>query len=166
MPRARSYAPRSRGPRPRYLWTDGQLSTLTQVTAGAQAIIDLLQDLATATKLGLTLVRLLMRLYVQATSTGTDTEFQHGVMVVTTDAFSAGAVPDPVSDRQNWWLHDGDFIHRDADAGPAGVSYHYDIRTARKLPGRDHALLHTIENSHASGSLHYQVFFRILLRLP
>ena len=88
MPRTRggSSARRSNAPRPRYLWTDGQLSSLTTVTAGAQAIIDLLQDLATATKLGLTLVRLIMRLYVENVGANAATEWQHGVMLVTQDA--------------------------------------------------------------------------------
>ena len=164
MPPRRS-SRRARGPRPRYMWISEQLASLTAVPAGAQSGFDLFQSLQTAQKSGATLVRGLFRLWVSPTTSGQNVEFQHVLVMMDLDAFTAGAFPDPSVDIVNYYLHDGDAFRTDVDAGFPGRSYQYDIRAARRLRQQRDSCCHIIENTSAGNSLTYQIFSRLLVRL-
>ncbi len=107
-----------------------------------------------------------MRLYVKATSAGESVEWGFGVLPVTRDAFAAGAVPEPLSDQQGWYASDGGLFSTDTDAGPRGREYTYDIRSMRRIPSRDTALVHVMENGHSANSLDYGLRWQLLLKLP
>ena len=111
---------------------------------------------------------MLLRLYVRVDSVSSvnDVGFQHSVLPVTRDAFVAGALPEPVSDDQQWYLHDGDQIAIDPDAGAPGRHYDYDIRSGRRLPHDDDVLVHVFENSDDTSGIVYSVFARLLVSRP
>ena len=153
-----------RGPKPRYLWQDRANATATAIAAGGTALIDLLENTDQAVRTGATVVRMLLKLTTWETSSANEIEWHHGVLVVTRDAFLAGAVPEPATDRSQWYLQDAGFFR-----GATERTSHedkYDIRTARKLNfGLDSILLHVMENTGAT-SLTFYISSRILLRLP
>ena len=154
----------TRGPKRRYLWVDNSLATLTNISAGAQGVVDLLGSIDVDTQVGMTCVRLLLNMVVGPDTSGQTVEGEHAVCIITSDAMAAGAVPDPSTDEYPWYLKDG-FLHvGDADAGPRTWEHKYDIRTSRRIKSTDDRLLHIIENS-GSSILEYWMSWRALMAL-
>ena len=148
------------------MWLDRANAAILTLAAGGSALVDLLEDLNPDNRRGLTILRMFLRLYVAAATPGQDVEWNHGVMPVTRDAFTAAAVPEPGVDFQNWYLEDAAAFATDADAGPRGRDYNYDIRTGRRIPGQDTVFLHVIRNDHGANSMVYHIHTRLLLALP
>ena len=166
MPRPRRSSRRASGPRPRYRWVSDQIAELTTVSAGQQSAFDLLSPVPAASRWGITVVRMLGELYVGPASTGADVEWQHGVTLMDLDAFSASALPEMSQDMRSYYYHNGGYYFRDADAGPSAARETWDIRTARRMRSERDTLVHIMENTDASASLVYQLFYRLLVKLP
>ena len=111
-------------------------------------------------------MRLLVRLMAQATTAGQDVEWTHGVLPVTRDAFLGAETPEPYVDEQRWYLADAGMFPTDADAGPRGRTFEYDVRTARRIADQETVLLHVFRNVHSANSVTYHVATRCLVMLP
>ena len=162
--KARGRYSRNRGARSRTAWLDRQNATETTLTAGQEANVDLLAGWLEEHRRGITVLRMILRVVCRGLSTGSSAEFVHGVMPITHQAFiTSGAIPVPGIAIHDWYLLDGDSFRTPVNESK---EYKYDIRTARKLPGRDGVLVHTITNNHSGDSMAYQIFSRLLIRLP
>ena len=155
-----------RGPRPRYRWFDRMNASLTTLGFGTEALVNLFENHLSADLVGLTAVRLLMRMSLQPLNSGSVCEWQAGMTRVSGDAFSGGAVPDPGLDNHDWWWYDGDAFDTVAGTGPIIKSYIYDFKMNRRLGSEDFRLAHILRNTHTSDSLVYGLTQRLLCRLP
>ncbi len=163
--RRRNRGSSSRGKRPRYQWIhDATLSI--SIAANGQAIFDMLGNFTGASRLGITLVRLLLGAQVRPGAGAATCVGDHAVGLVTQDAMTALAVPDPGSqDRVNWWMWDSVNARNNVTDEP--ILYNYDIKTARRLPGEDWTLAYVVDNAASSAtSLNVEIDFRLLIRLP
>ena len=135
------------------------------LTVGQQGLSNLIEDVPNDVRVGITVVRMFLNLWVRPSTAGQVIEWVHAVMPVTADGFTAGAVPDPGVDSPNWYLLDAGMFMSDPDGSPPGKESRYDIHTARRMPDREAALLHVITNQSSSTSLTYSIQSRLLLRL-
>ena len=159
----RSYGRRRAGPRPKYHWFDRQNATLSTIAAGGQSLVDLFENISEADLRGGTVVRMLVHLLLRG-NVNTILEWAFGILPITGDAFTAGAVPDPAFDEPNWYLYDSGMVGLTTET--RSINKDYDIRTARRIADGESALLHVITNLAASASLDYDIATRILIRLP
>ena len=158
-------SPSRRGPRRRYLWQNRQNGTdLTSISAGGTSVVDLLENTDQAVRVGTVAVRMLLNLRVEVATPGTDCAFVHAVMVYPLEAFTAGAIVEPATDRLNYYLWDGHAFGTETGA-PHGQDYRYDIRSKRSLRDLGRVLMHVIENTGGSTML-YQITSNVLLQLP
>ena len=88
-----------------------------------------------------------------------------GVLPVTTDAFNAAAVPDPISDLNNWYLNDGDVSEEEVGSGNQWTQKTYDVRTGRRL-GAGIDLAFIMENVSGVNALTFTFHSQLFLRLP
>ena len=146
------------------MWWANQLATFTNIVANQLGVFDLLVGLTEADRSRLTANRLLLHIHVEPVSAGAEFQFQHYVAKLDDDAFNAGEVPEPATDDWGYWLHDGASKGAAISGAPESFDRNYDIRTSRKL-GREDVLAHVIENTHATASLRYSIFARVLLKL-
>ena len=163
--RGSRYTRRARGPRARYEWADRINAAETNLAAGGQANVDLIENVAAATKNGATVVRLLLWLSLRMAGANVSGEFAHGVIVVSEDAMTGGAVPDPSQDNVAWYLYENGMLFSEAVTNAGSRHLSYDIRTARKLRESGSVLLHAIINNHSANAMVYNVGSRVLLRL-
>ncbi len=168
MPSRGYRSSRRRSAKSRYAWTAIQIAAETVLAANQTGAFDLLANVLSTgpARAGLTVVRYLLNLHVAANNLGDLVEYQHGTYMAEMDALEAGAVPEPVVDDVNWYLHDGAFHRTDVDAGPPAKEHRYDIRSARRIKSERHTLVHVMQNTGAGTSLNYALFARLLLKLP
>ena len=152
----------ARAPRASTVWTN-QGSISQNLAAGAEGIFDLLSlaRLPATLEGGLTVLRMILRLGVRAQASNTTPLGAFGVSVVTRDAFSGLAVPDPLTDLVDWYLWHG-FAMFDSDS--AGREWNFDIRTARRLRGEDRTLVAVMEADATSSALTWDMDVRLLCR--
>jgi len=161
--RGRSTRGRSRS-NARYQWFQRQNADLTTIVAGGTALVNLLSSISAEANLGITVVRMLLRLTVSAAAAQAVTQFGHGVIIVTRDAFAAGALPEPATDEQQWYLNDGDQVEF-STGGSEWKDYTYDIRSARRIRSANSLPIHVMENTDSAESLRYNIFSNLLVRL-
>ncbi len=164
-PRRRSSSRRAGGSRPRYQQLNNVISAETSISAGGQALVDLLTGIPDADRLGLSCVRMRFRVSVMASTPGQSVEWALGILPITTDAFLAGAVPEPESDLNSWYLNDADVFSEAAGSGSQWRVYNYDVKTGRRLgAGIDLAFI----MGNVSGSIEFKYTYRssLFLRLP
>ena len=107
-----------------------------------------------------------LRIFVRANASNQDIEWAHGVIPVTTDAFTAGAVPLPAVDFAAWYLFDGGFFSAGTNARDDQVNKEYDIRSGRRIRDRNTTLMHSMHNTSAGISLVYGLTSNCLVQLP
>ena len=155
-----------RGTRRRTSWFHDASDTIS-LAAGAQGVFAMFANLAVADRIGATVVRMLLRWDVRVATGIADAFVDMGITIVTNDALTALAMPDPGSqDREGWYFWDG----RNYIINTLGLSYgtnEADIRSARKIGGQDRAMVWVIDNSTLSDTtVLVSVSFRALLMLP
>ena len=108
---------------------------------------------------------MLADLFVRPNVVSTDMYCELAVNVVSVDAFVAGAVPDPnEGETDASWLTRKLFIR---NTTLDTREYHFDIRTARRIPGIDYTFVATIANSTSSANtFEFSLAHRVLLKLP
>ncbi len=133
---------RTRAPRQKTTW-ENLAFDLPFTSAASQTVANLTPEPMQTVHggVGLATVKRIILNGILAVNNNTThaTNLQHifiGICVVTLDAFTAGAVPDPSSDfNQDWLYWTSRSIMRPATQNSAYVTWEADIRSARKLRG-------------------------------
>jgi len=134
----RSTGRRPRAPRRVTIWENLAFSTVFAI-GGNQDIADLTPEpMATSLVGTATLVRMVAQWSITipvAVISPTPNFHSVGIAVVTADAFTAAALPDPESDFQQSWYYWNRWMVRINAAVTSTVEAHFpvDIRTARRL---------------------------------
>ena len=137
------------------------------IAAGAQANHGILGTLDVGVHKGATVTRILGRVEMGTDTLVTDGFLSFGAIILNTDAVIAGALPDPqtAADNADWLFRDE--LHTrmsslsDGSQLARGV---YDIRSQRILRS-EQDVLHLVVAASGVG-LEYNIFIRVLLRLP
>ena len=121
-------------------WADTNVNTV--VTLGTQNNIDLMSSLTADEMRGTTIVRTIIKLNLFANPmSGVEggAKLDQGIAVLDVDAFTAGAVPDPVNnvDRppRGWLWRQSNMVFDDSTRVIPGTILREDIRSKRKLDG-------------------------------
>jgi len=137
------------------------------LAANAQLGLRLDNSLAVTEKKGITLVRTIIDINVQAGTTGANLELFLGISLISEDSFVAASLPDPLDDdEQAGWLY------RKTVGLAASVLFDHsqtvqvvaDIHAMRKYPGEDFLLCLTLERDAAAGSLNVFGQVRLLYK--
>ena len=128
-----------RGPRRQTTWENLHFEH-PHGTAGELVLTDLTPEPMAASLVGTaTLIRCILSFAFGPDGSGTGTIWQRlaaGIFVCTADAFTAGAVPDPVSDfNQDWYYWTERTLFRPSTQTDAIDRWSVDIRSARRLRG-------------------------------
>ena len=161
--RSRS-APRRRATKRIYSWFNIQ-STVSLLAVGGTTLFDLtpLSGLPPQYEGGFTVLRLIGNLSVRPAVSAQNIVWTHGILATTRQALALGAIPNPVTDLVDWYMHHGAYVESDA-GGVAAVQFPFDIRTARKIRGEDRTLASTFHNSVGSGGfVETSLYVRLLL---
>ena len=140
------------------VWTNTHIDEL--VVANGEAIPSLMGDYTTRETQGWTLTRLISYMWVQQGVVGTvvgSMRLDFGVGVVSQDAFTASAVPDPSTPQEEpprgWVYKDALFVSDHSTDGlitPSSREVRADIRAARKVEGGE--LVMVINNTVFGGA--------------
>ena len=142
-------------------WFNNQ-SVPATLAIGAQSIFQLDASLPSALNAGYTILRMVLGLAIVSPSSNVDILGAHGVSLVTQDALTAGAVPDPETDLVDWYLLDHFYL--EMGSSERAQQYQWDIRSKRRIRGGDRTIVHVMDNSVSStGTLRYSVWFRLLV---
>ena len=155
------YARRRSGPRTRTEWTSTSLDE-QNIAIGAQDVTDLLGGLTVSDKQRVgTVLRIVGDFIYHNTTLNAQTFGRWGIHVVTDDAMTAGALPDPSGDFRGAWMWNSHFY---IDRSVAGDSVHerFDIRSKRIIPSLS-TLAWILEiGSAANGAMDYSWTARLL----
>ena len=93
-------------------------------------------------KKGMSVVRLLVRIAIQAATFNVNGELFLGIYMVEDDASAAAAFADPNAEGQatDWLWRERMLHNRDADAGPQVTTVERDLRSGRRFPARGYDL--------------------------
>ena len=84
-----------------------------------------------------------------------------GITTLTRDAFTAGAVPDPLVDLVDWYLHKNIYVR---GAATDMTRWSFDLRTGRVIRGFGRTMAFVLDVSAASSSsFEFSVSARLLL---
>ena len=100
----------------------------------------------------LTVIRAILQVGMRGTTSATDYFGAFGISVVTRDALTAAAVPDPISDLVDWYWHKNFVGQRDADAGSPYMYHDVDLRSGRAIRGEDRTMAFILDVNAASAS--------------
>jgi len=157
-----------RGSAGRTSW-DQSLLTVAMVAGAAQAVVDLSSlSISNLTSPTGTILRLIGGLLFKSQDTPTQVAIAAGISVVTIDAFTAGATPDPLGDPgQDWYWWRGATL--DLPASPAALgplpSWDVDLRTSRRLR-EGFRLALVIDKNASTIAIDVSVAFRGLWKMP
>ena len=160
--RSRSSSRRSSRRRQTLWFNVGTIATA--VAIGGQAIVDLLPPGTTPPQIqgGLTVVRMIGELIISSQTADQDGFGAFGITTVTRDAFTAGAVPDPIVDLVDWYYHTLVAVNSSL-VGDLSRYTQWDIRTARKIRGLDRTLCAVFDvNAASAQALKFSVNTRLL----
>ena len=120
------------------------------------------RDLVVVRILGNVSVRLPTSIFVAA-----ELAWAQGVMPVTVQAFSAGAVPLPQIDQPGWLYQQAGFMKLPAlvNGGVFERTIDLDVKGQRRVPKSGNVLFHILRNIGAV-DLEFQLHLRVLFRLP
>ena len=153
-------------PRPARAWFN-QSGVPTTISVNSQGALDLLPlgELPDGYGGGCTVRRLIGKVMFFGTIIDTDAYFTWGVTLLTRDALTALALPDPISDLVDWYYHTVGYARENAFAGQTVTTIEYDIRTSRRIAGEDRTLAAIMHVSPASGtSIRFVSYHRMLLQ--
>ncbi len=164
--RGRAFAG-SRQPRRAVFWDD----TMVDTTLVNNGVVNIALDggVPEDELKGLTAVRVIIRLSVQAAVASTSGLVSMGIYVVEGDALSAGALAEPQDsvDDAGWMFRLARQIWSSgADSQDASqfMRIREDIRSMRKYPGEDYQLTLTVVNHEAAGSMNMDGIVRTLFK--
>ncbi len=140
----------------------------SSLASSAQTSLDLLSGMPQDMRKGATVTRMVYKLVVRPTAVAQLVEAHYGVVVVSTEAFVAGAMPeaDVVSDRPDWMMRG--WLYSMADSISDRSQYdttEMDLRAQRRLPSEDNTLALVFDASTSGFGLEFAVFFRTLMKL-
>ena len=154
----------SRGPRVPTTW-EQVLSTFNRTIVLSQTILDITQlQISSGTTTGGTIVRSIGDISISSNdAAGDQGQFTVGICVVTKDAFTAGAVPDPLTDLEHDWYY---WLSKELSFDFIGEVQHFlwDLRSARKLR-EGYRLVLVIDKGTTEGSIDFVVAMRNLWKL-
>jgi len=168
--RSRRSSRGGRGPKPVLQWEN--LIFKVPLAAGANlAIADLTREPMSASLVGTagTIIRLILRVRHMLLSTSeVPITVVMGITLMTIDAFTALASPDPIGDQQQpWYWWDSLTMVRDTNAAPQTDSRDFDIRTSRKVrSGWKLVLVSETDAGNHPSATDLDISVRALWRLP
>ncbi len=162
-----------RGPRPKYEWENATENVVANLLTGTSTITSLAptdQGAFQERQAGLLLVRTLGNILVHPNNLAVNSSVRvsAGIMVVTTDAFAAGATSIPRPDIANpqWaWNETRSFEYRDGQS-EAGFNMQVVSKAMRKITGLNNVLMLIVRNISASVAIDLDINVRVLYRLP
>ena len=115
--------------------------------------------------MGHTIVRVILRVQATLNTLGAIANLTYGLVLMNSEAVSAGAFPDPSGvDEVPWIVRDRLSYVRDADAGNQEIRVSYDLRAMRKYTGQ--SSLQMIADADAASSWDVRVTSRVLVLMP
>ena len=136
------------------------------ITVGSQSALEVLDQLDDALIQGATITRILGRVYIIPNTANVDMHWYGGLIVVTSDALVANAVPDPSTDEEQGWLwKDYALIVGNLNEIPEGGVIRFDSRSQRILRRNEDRLVF-VQDSHADGggTMRVSWMMRVLLK--
>ena len=147
--------------RQRTEWVSTTLSE-QQNAAGADSVVDLLSGLTVSDKQRVDrIVRCIMVFRYHQLTANSEVHGRIGMHVVTDDALTAGAVPDPAEDFRSAWYYNEQYAADRAEVGYPEV-IRYDTRTQRKIPSLSTLAWMIETNSLSAGSVVWYLGVRLL----
>jgi len=139
------------------------------VTSGGQANVSLLSLMDVSVVKGSTITRIILQFILQAQTAATLGRLNYGIVLVSQDAAAAGAFPDAdiTADQADWLVRGQETVlASDANDGSQLVRVYRDLRAQRVIRSADDEL-HFIIDQNASGmNTVFDLFTRVLVRLP
>ena len=146
------------------------ISDAQTVTSGGQSANELLAGLSDTLRKGSTITRIIMQLVLHAGTV--DTTFgrvKYGIVLMNQDAVSAGAFPDAdvATDNVDWLVRGAEVVSATSLTDSSQfVSVFRDLRAQRMLRTGQELLEFIIDQSTSGQVIGYDLFTRILVRLP
>ena len=142
------------------LWHSATIDNQTTNT-GSQTILDVLAGLQGFDKGDIRrIIRCILTFSVRSSAAGSLVNGRFGLVVVTNDAFTAAAVPDPAGDLSASWLVNTHYYQEDAANVP--VDRPADLRASRLLPGALRTLVFVLDAGGTANSV-WNLGLRVLL---
>ena len=154
---------RARGPRRVAEWYDTEV--LMNITAGTQASLNLTAGIVDDLKKGTTIVRMIFQIAVRALTVNTAARVAIGMAMVSTEAASASAFPEPgtANDQVAWlWRTQTEFRTSLVNDQTQVMKFQEDIRSARKFAGADFDLYMVVNEKIGASALDVDGWVRTL----
>ena len=139
------------------------------VTAGGQSNNSLLSLVDSADMKGATITRMIVQLVLASGAADQIGRVKWGIVVVSEDAAVAAAFPeaDFASDQADWLVRGAELVRQsDVDDGSQHVRVFRDLRAQRVIRSADDQLHFIIDKDSTTGTVNYDLFTRVLLRMP
>ena len=145
------------------------LADAQSVTSGSQSNNSLLSLMDTSVTKGATITRIILQLVIHLGSTAVNSRLKYGIVIVSEDAAAANAFPDAdvSSDQADWLVRGAEMLRvSDANDGSQFVRVFRDLRAQRILRSADDQLHFIIDQDSSGITATYELFTRVLVRLP
>ena len=150
----------------RLIW-DGlaSSSSSTVVADGGTTIVGVLPQSLAESMFQSTIRRMLGNVIIKATVLNVATKWRVGIMIVTGDALTAGAVPEPWADPVQWmYERTGSIVSSDLEDGSQFDKFDIDTRVMRKMPQADQSLVIIFES--LTGAFEFFFGLKVLYYSP
>ena len=154
-------------PRPLRWFTT--LADAQTVTSGGQSQNELLQNLSVDQRRNSTITRIILQLVLANATIDKKGGVKWGITNISEDAFTAGAFPDAdvALDDTDWLVRGAEVVAMsDLQDGSQMVRVFRDIGTSRILHGASDQTHFIIDQNTSATTINYDLFTRILVRLP
>jgi len=139
------------------------------VTTGGQSANALLTNLDLELHKGATVTRMIVQLFLLANTIDILGRIQWGIVLVNRDAADVVVFPDPgvANDRADWLVRGAEsLLMSDINDGSQAVRVSRDLRAQRMLRDRQATLQFVIDQGASGMTVTYDLFVRVLIRLP
>jgi len=149
------------------VWRGISSAAETVVAADAQAVVEVIDQIVDDVA-DSTIMRILGRLSIRTGAVDLRLFYRAGLMVVTDDALTAAAVPEPWIDPASFmWEDAGTHLMSNRNDGTQILKLDIDVRVKRRMPQVSNSLAFIIDNLAGSGTtLDFNLNLKVLLRLP
>ncbi len=147
-------------------WVD-TIDQVNILAASGQQTVDLLPVESGAARKGQTITRLILKLVIEPSVADISYRPTWGVVLVNSDALTAGAVPESndEDDQPGWLLRDvGIAETHDVNDGSNFLRMEYDLASQRRFYNQQNRLIFEISQGASGQSLVWHLFARVLVK--